>query len=138
MSQSPLEVTQFLRQDKNVTLEGCSLDKEDISQLRAVGLEYRANQHELLNFNLIPTRERAQGWPSDMSVGLTHWEEGQQLVTRLLHGMDDISLLVPIPHYSHEPAEPLILSCRYTPPTLFRSTASIGSLTSEGGQSRLE
>ena len=43
-----------------------------------------------------------------MSVGLTHWEEGQQLVTRLLHGMDDTTLLVPIPHYSLEPAEPLI------------------------------
>ena len=73
-----------------------------------------------------------------MSVGLTHWEEGQQLVTRLLHGMDDTTLLVPIPHYSLEPAEPLILSCWYIPPALFRSTASISSLTSEGGQSRLE
>ena len=39
-------------------------------------------------------------------MGLIHWEEGQQLVTRLLHGTDDTSLLVPIPHYSSEPAEP--------------------------------
>lgn len=41
-----------------------------------------------------------------MSMGLIHWEEGQQLVTRLLDGTDDTSLLVPIPHYSSEPAEP--------------------------------
>ena len=125
VSQSPLGVTWFLRQDKNVTLEGCSLNKEDISQLRAVGLEYRANQHELLSFNLIPTRERARGWPSDMSVGLTHWEEGQQLVTRLLHGMDDTTLLVPIPHYSLEPAEPLILSCWYINSVSYFSSIAI-------------